>query len=80
MQHDKKFCSPIVTQRRCDRQLFQLTQVTLRNPCGCGSSSGRLGAGRKPKELSLACSECKKFIAWLPANQLKKLVDQGGEV
>lgn len=40
--------------------------------CACGSIIGKLGAGRKPGESSLSCSECRKFIEYRPIEKLKR--------
>jgi transposase-like protein len=37
----------------------------------CASPERRIGAGRKPGEASLHCRECKRFIQWLSASELK---------
>ncbi len=79
MQHDKNFCSDIVTQAKQRRQVFHPNQINLRKPCECGNLIAKIGAGRRAKEVSLACSECKQFIGWCPSNQLKKLAALGGE-
>jgi len=43
----------------------------------CGSPERRTGAGRKPKEASLHCRECKRFLRWISANELKALIKGG---
>ena len=43
------------------------------DPCpNCGSQQTRIGAGRKPQESSLHCSECKR-LRWISANQLRTI-------
>ncbi len=45
----------------------------------CGSPSSRTGAGDQPGEASLHCSNCKRFIRWISANELKTLAQKGGK-
>jgi hypothetical protein len=49
-------------------------------PCArCGSTSVGTGAGQKPQEASLTCSDCKRFIRWVSVSELTR-VAEGGEV
>jgi len=51
------------------------SQSSLNNPCPhCGSLKTRTGAGRKPQEASLHCRECKRFLRWIAANELKSAI------
>lgn len=51
----------------------------LSSPCPhCGSTTTRIGAGRKPQEASLHCGDCKRFIRWVSASELNRLA-KGGE-
>jgi len=44
------------------------------DPCPkCQSPQGKLGAGRKPKESSLICADCRQLIRWLSAAEAEKL-------
>jgi N-acetyl-gamma-glutamylphosphate reductase len=56
----------------------QNQSLPLSQPCNCGGTSGQFGAGRKPKETSLHCSECQKFIRWVPASEHFQLTGKGG--
>jgi hypothetical protein len=45
------------------------------SPCPhCGGTETRTGAGRKPQEASLHCRECKRFIKWIEARELKRII------
>jgi transposase-like protein len=39
----------------------------------CGSANLSTGAGRKPGEMSLRCSECKAFIGYRDIGKLRRL-------
>jgi hypothetical protein len=46
--------------------------IELKSPCsGCGGTTGKIGAGRKPGEVSLHCAGCKRFLRWIAASELK---------
>jgi hypothetical protein len=46
--------------------------IHLESPCSkCWGITGKLGAGRKPQEASLHCHQCKRFIRWISASELK---------
>jgi hypothetical protein len=48
-------------------------QIPLNSPCAkCGEGTGKLGAGRQPRESSLHCANCKSFIRWVGAAELKR--------
>lgn len=48
-------------------------EIQLKDSCCCGSRFGRTGAGRKPGEASLHCAQCRKFIQWIGASELKSV-------
>lgn len=61
-------------------QIPRILKDSLKYLCPhCGNISARIGAGRKPQEASLHCSECKRFIAWVSVSELKAM-GKGGEV
>ncbi|HEY9652298.1 MAG TPA: hypothetical protein V6C95_16685 [Coleofasciculaceae cyanobacterium] len=43
----------------------------------CGSPQTKLGAGKKPREASLLCANCGKFIRWIGAGELNALLKGG---
>lgn len=43
----------------------------------CGSPQTKLGAGKKPREASLLCANCGKFIRWIGAAELNALLKGG---
>jgi hypothetical protein len=50
------------------------TPSSKNNECPhCGSPEHRTGAGRKPQEASLHCRECKRFLRWIAASELKSI-------
>jgi hypothetical protein len=66
-------------------------QIPLDLPCSkCGGEAGKLGAGRQPRESSLLCGKCGKFIRWVSTSEVnglppgvpggKPLTSEGGEV
>lgn len=69
----KFFSSAIITQESTLPQ--SEAKTNFRNfsgdrPCPrCGSTTPRTGAGRKPGEASLICSNCKRFVRWLSASE-----------
>jgi hypothetical protein len=57
--------------KRRKPQPLETRQITLDSPCAkCGESSGKLGAGRQPKESSLHCGKCGSFIRWVSASEV----------
>jgi hypothetical protein len=52
-------------------------EIQLKGLCCCGSRFAKTGAGRRPHELSLHCSQCRRFIAWIPSSELNRLVKRG---
>jgi hypothetical protein len=69
--------SPLILQRDPRRIIpkpLETRQITLDSPCAkCGESSGRLGAGRQPRESSLLCGKCGSFVKWLSASEVKRI-------
>jgi transposase-like protein len=52
----------------------QKSPVEGRETCpNCGSANLSKGAGLKPGQMSLKCSECKAFIGYKNLEELKKL-------
>lgn len=69
--------SPILSSKSRHRKSLhqQISEMPLNPPCGkCGSEVGKLGAGRKPKESSLYCCQCRKLIKWLSRSELRSLL------
>jgi hypothetical protein len=46
-------------------------EIHLKSPCCCGGTLAKTGAGRRPKEVSLHCAQCRKFVAWVMSSDLK---------
>ena len=54
--------------------------LQMRDSCPrCGSTSFSAGAGRKPGEMSLRCSECKAFIGYRDVGKLQRLQKMRGQ-
>jgi hypothetical protein len=74
----KKSCSTIVSQAEHPPQLCLLApspQVMpeYRRCCHCGSENLKTGAGKKSREQSIHCADCRKFLGYQPISQLKRL-------
>ena len=55
-------------------RISQNSPVEGRENCpNCGSANLSEGAGLKPRQMSLKCSECKAFIGYRNLQELKKL-------
>jgi DNA-directed RNA polymerase subunit RPC12/RpoP len=55
------------------RDASRLSQKSPENCPNCGSANLSKGAGLKPGQMSLKCSECKAFIGYKNLQELKKL-------
>lgn len=54
--------------------------IHIKSSCSkCGGIVGSLGAGKRPRESSLICAGCKRFISWIGASELAALTWKGGE-
>jgi transposase-like protein len=56
-----------------NRDASRIRQNPSENCPHCGSANLSQGAGLKPEQMSLKCSECKAFIGYKNLQQLKKL-------
>jgi len=65
----KKFLEKRDASRLSQKPLVQGTE----NCPQCGSANFSTGAGRKPNEISLRCSECKAFAGYKNIEKLLKL-------
>ncbi len=55
-----------------------LPENSILSPCPqCGSLQTKLGAGKKPREASLLCANCGKFIRWIGVAELKSFLKGG---
>jgi hypothetical protein len=54
------------------QNIFQTNQLCIH----CGSTDFSTGAGRKPGQMSLRCSECKAFAGYKNLEKLKRLRQQ----
>lgn len=52
--------------------------IQLEFPCSkCRGTTGKLDAGRRPRKSSISCGDCKGFIRWVGASELKALARKG---
>jgi transposase-like protein len=58
---------------KCDAS--RLSQTSPENCPRCGSANVSKGAGLKPGQISLKCSDCKAFIGYRKLQKLKRQKD-----